>query len=473
MDTRRFELESDYFLQILDTIDSGVHIADHQGNTLWINKTVEKMMGINRKDVIGINVAEQEQNGIYSPSVIRRALEQKKTITLVQRMQNGKKYMSSAHILYNRKNEPHYVIAHGPDFNKILVEGSQVEIDEIRLLLERYIREMRRAKVKQSYLFREEHVFIGKSKAFDTLTEFIEKVADVETTVLIIGETGVGKNVVAEKIHQTSERQENPFIHINCAAIPEALLESELFGYQKGAFTGANNSGKLGLVKMAENGTLFLDEVSELPLPLQSKLLQLLQNKTYLPIGASETVKANVRIIAATNQDLEMLVDQGKFRTDLFYRLNVLPINIPPLRERQDDIFPLLCFYLQNFNSKYNRNRKLSNEAIQALQQYRWPGNIRELENVLEQLVIMSKKDEITLADLPQRYRVLAEKEVHNFSVSQTACLKKTLQDIEREIINQSYQEHKTTRKTAKALGITQSSLIRRLAKYNMDATRS
>ncbi|MET3288906.1 UNVERIFIED_CONTAM: PAS domain S-box-containing protein [Brevibacillus sp. OAP136] len=473
MDTHRFELESDYFLQILDTIDSGVHIADYQGNTLWINKTVEKMIGIKREDLIGINVSQQEQNGMFSPSVIRTALEQKKKSTLVQRMQNGKKYMVSAHILYNQKNEPQYVIAYGPDFNKVLLEGSPAEVDEIRLLLERYIRELRRSNVKQSYNGKEEHAFIGKSKAFDTLTEFIEKVADVETTVLIAGETGVGKNVVAEHIHQLSERQEHPFIHINCAAIPEALLESELFGYQKGAFTGANNSGKLGLVKMAEKGTLFLDEVSELPLPLQSKLLQLLQNKTYLPIGSSETVKANVRIIAATNQDLEMLVEQGKFRADLFYRLNVLPIHIPPLRERQDDIFPLLCFYLQKFNSKYNRNRKLSNEAIHALQQYRWPGNIRELENVLEQLVIMAKKDEITIHDLPKRYLEQADKEVHSFSVSQTACLKTTLYDIEREIILQSYQEHKTTRKTAKALGITQSSLIRRMAKYNMDVSRS
>lgn len=468
MVTHRFELESDYFLQILDTIDSGVHIADHKGNTIWINRTVEKMIGIKREDLIGINVSQQEQNGMFSPSVIRTALEQKKKSTLVQRMQNGKKYMVSAHILYNQKNELQYVITHGPDFNKVLLEGSPAEVDEIRLLLERYIRELRRANVKQSYFGKEEPDFIGKSKAFDMLTEFIEKVSDVETTVLIAGETGVGKNVVAEHIHQLSERQGHPFIHINCAAIPEALLESELFGYQKGAFTGANNNGKLGLVKMAEKGTLFLDEVSELPLPLQSKLLHLLQNKTYLPIGSFETVKANVRIIAATNQDLEMLVEQGKFRADLFYRLNVLPIQIPPLRERQDDIFPLLCFYLQKFNSN-NRNRKLSNEAIHALQQYRWPGNIRELENVLEQLVIMSKQDEITLPDLPKRYLEQAEKEAHSFSVSQTACLKQTLHDIEKKIIIQSYQEHKTTRKTAKALGITQSSLIRRLAKYNMD----
>lgn len=332
-----FEISPHYFLEIFNSISDGIYISDKNGKTLWMNKASERMCERSRKEMIGKSVAQLENEGIFSPSATKLTLESRQTVSTVQEMANGRKYMVTGHLILNAKNDIQYVIAHSRDITEVVRTASKIE--DMEALLRRYSQEIRRMNNKFVLLNDKDFHFVGQSNAYNMLLELIEKVAGVETTVLITGETGVGKNVAAQQIHKLSERHDKPFVQINCASIPESLIESELFGYQKGAFTGASANGKIGLVKMAEQGTLFLDEIGELPLHLQSKLLQLLQDKTYMPIGASKLLKADVRIIAATNRDLEKMVANGKFRADLYYRLNILPVKIPPLRERKEDIF--------------------------------------------------------------------------------------------------------------------------------------
>ena len=222
---------------------------------------------------------------------------------------------------------------------------------------------------------------------------------------MITGESGVGKDVIAGAIHKASARGEGPFIKVNCAAIPETLLESELFGYEKGAFTGANTTGRQGMFELAEKGTIFLNEIGELPFHLQPKLLRVIQDKEVIRVGGSEAVKLDVRIIAATNKDLELMVKEGTFREDLYYRLNVVPIYIPPLRERKEDIPHLILHFMNKYNLKYGQNKKISSKAVDYLTDWPWPGNVRELENVIERLIVMVTDDIIQIEDLPASIR--------------------------------------------------------------------
>lgn len=465
---KNIEIEQIYFLKILNSLDDAIYITDKTGKTLWMNEINKKIFESHKSRMIGKSVAELENEGVFNPSIIKKVIETGKTITKVQTLVNGEKYMTTGHLILSDDGDIEYVVAHGRNMNKIASSAPQLELGEINALLQRYIQEFRKLN-KDKLLNKNGTTFVGQSQSFVRLSEIIETVASVDTTVLITGETGVGKNIVAQQIHNLSERHDKPFIHVNCASIPETLIESELFGYSKGAFTGANTGGKVGLIQLAESGTLFLDEIGELPLHLQSKLLQLLQNKTYKPIGALQTKNANIRIIAATNRDLEMMIDEGTFRRDLFYRLNVLPITILPLRERKEDIFPLLQFYLNTFNTRHKKNRFFTMEAIEILQNYTWPGNIRELENFVEQLVVMVKQDEISLSDLPERFHK-AETENKDLHLQlQGDTLPEILDNVERDIIKEAYKQHKSTRKTAQFLGIPQSTFMRRLKKYGID----
>ncbi|WP_366922297.1 sigma 54-interacting transcriptional regulator [Metallumcola ferriviriculae] len=355
-------------------------------------------------------------------------------------------------------------MAHSRDITEAVRTTSQLEKTEI--LLKRYAQEIRNMKLTSNQAD-EANPFIGKSREYSTLIDLIKRVSAVDTTVLITGETGVGKNNIAKYIHQLSERHNEAFVHVNCGALPEPLIESELFGYKKGAFTGANSTGKTGLVAMADKGTLLLDEIGELPLSLQVKLLQFLQDKTYLPVGDTKVCSADVRVIATTNRDLTDMIKAGAFRSDLFYRLDVLSIKVPPLCERKDDIFPLLYHYLKKFNSHYGQKRKFKPEVLDILYNYDWPGNIRELENLVERLVITSLNEEISAYDLPEKFQN-REQEAVNIELKKGETLPEILEQLERKTIENAYLTYKTTRKTAKALGITQSSLMRRLKKYGL-----
>lgn len=466
-----FPIQKKDLINVLNEFKDAIYITDGDGNTLWINESSAQMIGKKPHELVGRNVSDLEKEGMFKPSVTKLAIEAKKTVTTVQEMKDGRKYLVTGYVIWGENRKIRAVVAHSRDITEALKTSSQLE--EAEALIREYSLEVSKLRMENDLIkLRNKDSaldipFVGRSPAYNSLLELIYQVANTDATVLITGETGVGKNIVAKLIHSFSDRKQQQFVHINCAALPESLIESELFGYEKGAFSGASAKGKIGLVQLADKGTLFLDEIGELPLGLQSKLLQLLQDKTYLPIGGTKTRSTDTRIIAATNHDLLKMVKEGKFRKDLYYRLNILSIDIPPLRQRKEDIFPLLYHYLEKFNKKYGKQKSFSNELLDRLQEYEWPGNVRELEHLVERLVITARHDIIEVHDLPET--------IKNHRVSRidydydNTSLKNILENVEKEVIEQALKKYKTTRTTAKALKMSQTSLMRRLKKYGLN----
>lgn len=461
-----FESEAgQFFLRVFNAITDGIWISDGEGRILWVNEASQKLIfGEINHNLIEKTVYDIEEQGILSPSVTRMVIESQKSVSTVQTTRNGRKFLVNGQAITDENRKVMIIIAHAHDITQTV--KANIRLEEAESLLKWYSHEVRKMSVEKEE--EGEHHFVGKSREYHAMLEWIDKVADVDTTVLLTGETGVGKSYIAKKIHRISSRNKEAFIHLNCGAIPESLIESELFGYKKGSFTGASKEGKPGLIKMAEKGTLFLDEIGEMPFHLQSKLLQFLQNKTYLPIGETKLQHADVRIIAATNNELHEKVKEGTFRADLYYRLNVLPLHIPPLRKRTEDILPFLYFYMERFNKKYKKIRYFSSEATHMLLSYSWPGNIRELENLTERLVITANGDEISPLDLPEWIRASVKGESFLRILDTDESLPDMLMRIEREIIERVYEECGSTRKIAEKLGVTQSYIMRRFKKYNL-----
>ncbi len=319
---------------------------------------------------------------------------------------------------------------------------------------------------KKDNKYQDLYGYVFTSGRMKEVYESAVRVSKYNCTVTISGESGVGKEVIVHLIHMQSSRKFFPFIKINCASIPEGLLESELFGYEKGAFTGAGNSGKAGFFEIAQNGTLFLDEIGELPLKLQGKLLRVLQDHEIYRIGGIKPVKVDVRIITATNKNLETMIQKKLFRSDLFYRLNVFPIKIPPLRERREDIIPLLQLFLKKYNEEFKISKKFDDSILEYFYNYDWPGNIRELQNCVQRLLINSKNEFIKLDDIKKHIEEINLAEV----VDNTLDLKKILHDTEYKLLEEAKKQYKTSRKTAQALGISQSAYIKKLKKYSISS---
>lgn len=307
---------------------------------------------------------------------------------------------------------------------------------------------------------------IAYSVEMGRVLQLAAKVAPVNTTVLILGESGVGKEVVARFIHRTSPRRDGPFVNINCGAIPATLLESELFGYESGAFTGARREGKPGMIEVASGGTLFLDEISELSTDLQVKLLQVIQERKLVRVGGVKPLDVDIRIIAATNRDLAAMVARGEFRADLFYRLNVVPITIPPLRERPDDVIPLIYHFLDRYNRAHGYRKTISEEAREILTRYSWPGNVRELENLIERLVVTAEGDEIGAGDLPMQILEEGGARRPRVVVGGIMPLRQAIEEVERQIIERALAEKRSTYSIARLLGVNQSTVVRKIKKY-------
>ena len=307
---------------------------------------------------------------------------------------------------------------------------------------------------------------IANSKAFTQVVELARRAATFDgATVLILGESGTGKEVISELIVNTSPRRDKPYLQINCGAIPENLIESELFGYEKGAFTGADAKGRKGLFEAANGGTVFLDEIGDLPLHMQVKLLRVLQQKRIVRIGGTETVNLDVRIIAATNKDLKQMVKEGRFREDLYYRLNVVPIEIPPLRDRKEDILPLVNHFLTVANRKYHTNKSIYSDTIDVLESYSWPGNVRELENLMENLVITTPGDIIRRENLSERLKFSTEDRGFTED-TEVITLKETVERAEYMAIQKAIRQCGSIRKAAVALGVDPSTIVRKQQNY-------
>lgn len=298
----------------------------------------------------------------------------------------------------------------------------------------------------------------------DSIQRIIRRIAPYDATVLITGESGVGKNYYAKIIHDRSNRKEESFISINCGSIPENLLESELFGYIKGSFTGASDKGKVGLIEMAHKGTLFLDEIGDLPLSMQVKILKVVQDRKYTPIGSIEEKEVDFRLIVATNADLMALVKEGQFRRDLYYRINVISIVIPPLRDRKKDIRKFAKEFITFFEKKYKKSLSITKDAGALLEAYHWPGNVRELQNFIEGLILISDVKVITEKEMKKH---IQEKIGQNLIGLENRSLKEQMEELEREIIQSYYEKYRSTVKVAKALNISQASASMKIKKYS------
>jgi transcriptional regulator with PAS, ATPase and Fis domain len=304
---------------------------------------------------------------------------------------------------------------------------------------------------------------IATSVSMIKVFEKAKHVATYPTTVLLVGETGVGKEVVASFIHRNSDRLDRSFIKINCCAIPEQLLESELFGYESGAFTGARSSGKPGLFELANNGTLLLDEIGDMPLPLQAKLLRVLQENEIMRLGGHKPIPLNVRVISSTNRNLKEMMETGQFSEALYYRLNVVELKIPALRERKDDILPLCDFFLSHFCEQYKLEKTFSQEIRECFVHYEWPGNIRELRNMVENIVVSSEQDIIGLQDLPQRM-IAVKTSLQQPCREETASMREAVESMQKQVIKHALETHESMRKAAQALNMDAATL-HRLAK--------
>ena len=424
-----------------------IFVTDEQGIVVRVNSTCERHYQLAAEELVGKHVKELQKDGIFYPSATLEVIEKKRPIELVQTTKSGEYLHVRTRPVFDDEGNLRRVISYSRDLTELYQLRQKVE--EMDNQLKTYKKELRETYEHEGLIF--------KSLAMQKIVDTIKKVSVVDSTVLVLGETGVGKSRLVRHLHEVSHRKNESFYEINCAALPTNLIESELFGYSGGSFTGANREGKKGLLESAHKGTLFLDEIGEMPIEIQAKLLQVLQEKTFRPIGGRELKKVDVRIVAATNRDLSEMVKQGTFRKDLYYRLNVIPIAIPPLRERTEDILPLIYHYLQHFNKKYGRDVKLAPSTLQMFVGYPWEGNNREIENVIERIVITAD-DVVTIEDLPI---AMQESTVEQSGQS----LYKMLEEVERNIILKAYKTCGSSYKVAEFLKISQSAATRKIKK--------
>lgn len=396
--------------------------------------------------MIGKNFFDFMEEKWWEPSVLPLVYKNKKTYAIKQTVYTGKELLTIAVPIFDQNNNIKYVVMNVRDevMEKDIVNASEQ---------------------LPSYDSEKLNVPVFKSKKMTALMELIKKISTIDVNVILLGESGTGKTMYAQYLHSISSRKDKPFVSINCASIPHELLESELFGYEKGAFTGAKHQGKKGLFEIAHEGILFLDEITELSLSAQAKLLHVLQNGEFLPLGATSPVKVNVRIIAATNKILKNLVKMGTFREDLYYRLNVVEIYIPPLRSRRSDILPLIHFFLNEFNKKYNVTRNFAESALRVLLNYKWQGNVRELKHVVERLVVTTDTMIIEASMLPKNFFNIID-EVDYKLPDQITSFDSTMNEFEEKIIKKAYSQHNTSRKLAKHLMITQTRANKLIQKH-------
>lgn len=446
------------YKKIFENFEEEIFVTDQNGYVSHINPAAERVCGIKSTEIMGKHVSELQSGGIISSSITMLVLHQKKKVSIIQQLKSGKKVISTAVPVFDDEGEIDLVISTSKDYEEISKLKS--ELEEKKTELERTANEnliLRNESLIKEY-------FIFDSKEMKNIKDIITKVGLLDITILIEGESGVGKEVITKAIHQISLRRNEPLIKINCGLIPENLIESELFGYESGAFTGATKGGKIGKIELANNGTLFLDEIGELPLMSQVKLLEFLQDREITRVGSTNKIKINTRVIGATNRCLKDMVKEGKFRKDLFYRLNVLPLNVPPLRERREDIPVLIEHFLSKFSSKYGIKKKIAPEVRQTLYNYSWPGNIRELEHVIERAIVITDTDLITLESIQNilEYKMCQK----NVFCTELMPLKLAKKELEEQLVKRAYELYKSTYKAAEVLEVDQSTVVKILKKY-------
>jgi PAS domain S-box-containing protein len=455
--------------KIIDSSYDGIYITDGEGKTLYFNEAFIRISGFKREEAVGEKVQDLVNRGYLPKSCAAEVIRQRKSISMTIDYPNGTEGMLSGSPVFDENGNIIRTVLNVRDMSEL--NRLNEELKKAEKLTAGYRQQLKEVQME----YQQKSNIIYQSKAMVGVLDLASKAAHVDSPVLILGESGCGKDVIAKFIHNIGERAESgSLVKINCGAIPETLLESELFGYEPGAFTGARSKGKVGLFELADGGTFFLDEIGDMPLNLQVKLLDVLQEGVIHRIGGTKPIPVDVRIIAATNKDLQKMVSEGKFRLDLFYRLNVISINIPPLRERKEDILPLISKFLKDFNKKYNTKKRFSHQAIEQLLNYDWPGNIRELRNVVERLVVTTEGKEITEADLPREIRAPLIEDYLPIDVLQNQQplanlpLKHLVEEAEKKYISTVLDQSKTLKEAAGILGIDISTLVRKKQKYKI-----
>jgi len=434
-------------------------LSDAHGTILRVSENYEKNFGFAHNSIVGKSAFDLEADGTFTPCVTAEVIRQKKKITATQTINHTHTNVMTVGIpLFDNNGELKYTVC----FNTVSMEQINAIQQNYRLLqdsLQQYSQEIAELRTRTTNTS-----LVVKSRAMQRLWTLMQNTANTKANILITGETGVGKSAVAKTIHAMSNRADGPFIEVNCAVLHENLIESELFGYEKGAFTGASSSGKIGKIELANHGTLFLDEIGELPPHIQSKLLQLIQEKTIERLSGTKKIELDFRLIVATNRNLEEEVQRGLFRSDLFYRLNVIRIHIPPLRQRREDILPLAQHFLARFCKEYDKHLSFSPRFLAFLEQHDWRGNVRQLENLIERMVITVQDPIIDLSALPTEYTGDAVASVP--LLAQGGTLAERMDAYESQIIQESYRRCGTTVAVAKDLGISQATAARKVAKY-------
>jgi PAS domain S-box-containing protein len=437
--------------EIIEWIPDGVYVTNGSGVTLLVNSAYEKLSGTRREELIGRHMTDLIKAGYINNSVSLLVIEHKRTMSLMQNLKNGKEVIVTGNPVFDQSGEIQLVVTSVRDITRL---------NRITAELEKVVGLSELNRHQYHLTMDGDNTFVSESQCMKEIVEKVKQVAPYPTNVLLLGPSGVGKEVVANLIHHLSNRRNKPFIKVNCAAIPEALLESELFGYEPGAFTGARKEGKKGLFELADGGTILLDEIGEMPLALQTKLLRVLQDPQVYRIGGVQARPVDVRVISATNQDLRSLVKEGRFRQDLFYRLQVVEINIPPLSERPEDVPALIDYYFTNYSKKFRVQKRLSRDAREQLCHYNWPGNVREIKNLMENLIVSVPSLVIELHHLPAH--IQNTQLVHN-----PLTLKESVERFEQQLVLATLKSQPSLRQAAKVLGIDHSTLIKKLQRWN------
>ncbi len=455
------EMNRDLLGMVENSYDA-LAIQDGESRLLLLNPAFERVMGLKNSEILGRKVRDLVREGVTDTSASLKVIETGTAQTVIINTRAGRQVLSTGVPVFDQEGKIKRIYCNlrdVTDLNRLKEKYEQSEKLMSKYLIE--LQEVKRLKTMQSQ-------FIARSKKMKQIMEIAYRVARFDTSVLILGESGVGKDLIARIIHEASQRKETgTFVKINCGAIPGELLESELFGYATGAFTGARREGKAGYLEIADKGTLFLDEIGDLPLNLQVKLLSVIHDQEVVRVGDTRAKKVDTRIIAATNRDLEAMLRKGEFRDDLYYRLSVVPIWIPPLRERKEEIPFLLAHFLERYNKKYGLQLQFSKEIVDALSEYKWPGNVRELANLVEHLVVVTNGPFIRPEHLPPKYLSLREKSQEDLSGLKS--LQEEMKKFESRVVKTVLSQSKTREEAAHRLGISLSTLARRMRSVRDD----
>jgi PAS domain S-box-containing protein len=442
---------------IINSSYDGMFIADGKGVVLRVNSAYERISGIKASEILGRNLKDLVAAGYYDQSVTLLVIDKHEIVTINQTVKNNNKILVTGNPIFDEKGDLFRVVTNVRDITELVSLQSQlIKTKEQTLKYKTELSHLRALHIEEKDL-------ISRSPKMAQVIQLATKIADVDSIVLINGESGTGKELIAKLIHKQGKGTSKPFIKINCAAIPEQLLESELFGYEGGAFTGARKEGKPGLFELAQHGTLFLDEIGDLPLLLQVKLLRAIQEKEFIRVGGTKTITFNARIIAATHRDIAKMVKEGAFREDLYYRLMVVPIYLSPLRERKEDIPLLIVHFIEKFNHRFGFNKKIAPQVIDKLVEYSWPGNVRELENIVERMMVTAPSEEITVNLVPE---TIMDK---NFFPKRATKLKDAVEQTEKYLLSENYKEYGSWQKVAEVLGIDRTTVFRKVTRYKLE----